>query len=787
MRFIFLYFLLFTQLILLAQSDDNISNVNNIDKKAKLRLLLRLAEDYSIENPYKSISFVEEALKLSKKQNDSLSIAKSYSLLANNYNIIGNYNLSVEYNTAAISVYMNLDDKENLAISYLKAGSILSSEGLWDKAKKEYSKALEIYFTLDDRENIAKIITSLKTIWELQQMYINKQINNYKNLTLLGTSNIASQELLENAAIVMYYLGNYDKSILLFLKAVKQAKSFKIDSKLPRYYTFLGLLYKEKKEYEKAIKCFIIALDYYKELKEINGTIITNYNLGKLYELIGNYDKALNYYLRVANIAENTQYSFMIPNAYLQVGNVYNKIKLYNKAEEFYLRSISMANDMNNNNVIAQAYYILGDLNEKLKKYPEAITYYKKSIIASNKAKDLFIAQKTSRQLSLIFAKQGDYKKAFEYQQRFFDIKDSILAIDNKLRLKQLEAIYLLENKDNEIQLLKKNNEIVNLKIKSAKTTKIFLLSLIIMIFIMLILTYNRYIIIKKNNILLKNQRKEIISKNAQLTKLNADLEKQKEKEQNLNKELLSANLKLKESEEKLIETNKAKDKFFSIISHDLRSPFASMISFAKILRRDIDKLSKEELSEMAEDFSENVTQINNLLENLLQWSRAQTGKIQNNPEKLNLEDIFEDNLNLFVQAIKNKGLKVKKEIEENLFVWADKNMVNTIIRNLISNAIKYSYQWQQISILANKKGKFVEIQVIDNGVGISVENQKKLFFIESTKTTLGTNYEKGSGLGLLLCKEFVDRLGGEIKVISEEGKGSKFIFTLPIYNEESE
>ncbi len=225
---------------------------------------------------------------------------------------------------------------------------------------------------------------------------------------------------------------------------------------------------------------------------------------------------------------------------------------------------------------------------------------------------------------------------------------------------------------------------------------------------------------------------------------------------------------------------NATKDKFFSILAHDLRSPFNSMLGFSNMLNKNFDKYDSEKKKKFISIINDGLRRELKLLDNLLSWSRSQKGIIEFNPERINLSASTDEIIELFIQTANNKEIELKNSISENVFVTADQDMLSTIIRNLLSNAIKYTPKGGEIDIYALMKRTVFEIVIRDSGVGISKENQLKLFDISDSSSTKGTKNETGTGLGLVLCKEFVEKHGGKIWVISETGQGSAFHFTIP-------
>lgn len=227
---------------------------------------------------------------------------------------------------------------------------------------------------------------------------------------------------------------------------------------------------------------------------------------------------------------------------------------------------------------------------------------------------------------------------------------------------------------------------------------------------------------------------------------------------------------------------NATKDKFLDIIAHDLKNPFNSIIGFSDLLIKNYHKYDDDKIQNFIKLIQKAGTSTFKLLENLLEWSRAQTGKIEYKPMHLNFNNILKEVLLNVEDLASQKNIIITHDININN-VYADKNMLKTILRNLFTNAIKFTHLGGAIIITANKKEKHHIISIIDTGIGISKEKIGKLFKISEKNTTSGTENEKGTGLGLLLCKEFIEKHNGKIQVESEEGKGSEFSIFLPIVN----
>ncbi len=231
---------------------------------------------------------------------------------------------------------------------------------------------------------------------------------------------------------------------------------------------------------------------------------------------------------------------------------------------------------------------------------------------------------------------------------------------------------------------------------------------------------------------------------------------------------------------DKLEKLNVTKDKFFSIIAHDLRNPFQSIMGFADLLVKNYAELEDQTKKEYIGLIYESSQYAHSLLENLLHWSRTQTDSIKYEPSEISIALIIDENLHMLHAYIEKKGLTVTSKVDSNAIVHADKNMLDTVVRNLITNAVKFTPRGGKITIKSQDKKDFLAISVTDTGIGIEKEDLPKLFHLETFHTTPGTEEESGTGLGLIICNEFVKKHGGEISVDSKPGKGSTFTFTLP-------
>ena len=309
-----------------------------------------------------------------------------------------------------------------------------------------------------------------------------------------------------------------------------------------------------------------------------------------------------------------------------------------------------------------------------------------------------------------------------------------------------------IRNIENEVKLLRQSNDIQELKLTKQKY---FSVSLLIVVFFALIsgaLFYSRYKIKKKHNKLLEQQYAAIEE----------------------------ANERLKISEANLVKLNATKDRYFMVIAHDIKNPLSSLLNLSQIIIEKFENLKGEQVQEFNKMIYESATNLYNLLENLLSWARSNTNRIRFNPLPMKLSPVVNNIILLNKLSASNKNITFTGDIPEDIEVYADLQMLTSILRNLVSNALKFTPEGGSVTIKARDRYSLIEISVTDTGMGISTNDAEKLFRIDTHFTTQGTGNESGTGLGLLLVKEFVEKNKGKITFSSEPGKGSTFTFTIP-------
>ncbi len=461
---------------------------------------------------------------------------------------------------------------------------------------------------------------------------------------------------------------------------------------------------------------------------------------GKYTEALRNYRQANQLYIKL----QDAEGCFSTNN---NIGLLYQNTKRYDSALYFYNKCVDIANQMKADYLLIPARLNLGNLYNMTGKYALAYSSISQGLALAESQAELPMIQKGYEYLSDYYSKVKNFEKAYKYLDTSAILRDSLYSSEMNSKTAEMQAKYEFEKNEADNERLQRENVLQALTL-SKKTSLIHWL------------IFTLALIILASAAIIRNTRKK--RKTAEELRVkNLEIEKQK-------KEL-----------ESLVAT---KDKFFSIIAHDLKSPFNSLLGFSDLLYESFSELDDTEKYEYIEQVHHSSQGLFELLENLLQWSRAQMGKMEWNPGKVDMEKIFADNLSILQIGLNDKMITVESDLNSNATVYADPNMVLTIVRNLLTNALKFTDKGGIIKIHSTPMDGQIKFTISDNGMGISEENQKKLFQIDEKFKTSGTAGEKGTGLGLLLCKEFVKINKGEIWVESELGKGSSFSFTLPVY-----
>jgi len=571
----------------------------------------------------------------------------------------------------------------------------------------------------------------------LQQSY-NIALNVKDKSVLAETEN--------NLGVANYFIGNFAIAAQYLINSYKTRVKLNNKSDIANTANNLGLVYNQIEEYKKAKEYFLISYKLKLEIGDILGQIRTITNICDTYLKLGDIVKAKEYFEKGYNLSKINKYESGIAISSNLGGRIYYILEDYDKALQYYLQAKDLYNSRFERSGELQAVNYIAEIYLKIKNINEAKKYLDYALLLKNDIKQEAIFVKTYLLLSKYYEQIGNYQKALSFSRIYDKIKDTIFDENKTRQIRELSASYEIENKQKQIDLLNKEKIIRELDSERSLYIK-YLLVLILIVFAIII--FGLYI---RNNILVKNRNI--------LEKLNSEI-------------LLQKN--------KLDELNKTKNTLFRIIAHDLRNPFNILIGFSDGLIKAWDEIKEDEKIELVKDINSVSKNSYLLLENLLDWAINQTEGKEIYPETINLESVIKDSIgNLFINAEK-KNLTINYLISKDHFVFADSNMLKTVIRNLFSNSVKFTEYGGNITLKSSEFGdKLINIEIIDSGIGMSDEFIEKKINQNSFDSTVGTHNEKGTGLGLILCKELVAKNNGEFKITSKQGEGTTVTISLP-------
>lgn len=578
-------------------------------------------------------------------------------------------------------------------------------------------------------------------------------------LSCIDTSEHKSEmaELLRIKGLISYYRTNYSEALSYFIRSKQKYIEASDTIGEAKALNNIAIVYSSQNLYELSLKLQLEILSLRISCNDSLNMAGSYNNIGLDYNNLNDHEKALFYYQKAID-SEKKYGDLKTLTMYLyNVGNLYMD---QNEMDSAYLYfQLSLKNGLHDGDIqyLSNIYTYLGDYYLRIKEYSKAVSNLEKGFVYAKKSGVVYDIQSTANLLQKAYAAKNDFKNAYNTLALYTQIKDSS---DQKALLKQLASIeYESElNKKmaiNQIALEKKEIETQLYIRKQHEQRNIAIFTVFFITFIAFIL-YRAYKRKAEAHLILEQQNEEILA--------------QKEETET--------------QRDKIKELNHTKDKFMAIIAHDLRNPLAGITQLSDIMKRDFKEMELDKIQLYVSQINQASVQTSNLLDNLLQWAMVQVGKMYPQPEIININDIIHENIELYKTNIQQKNQLVLEKFNDNPMVYADRQMTTTVVRNLINNALKFTPNDGHIIISTKQVGEMMQITVKDNGIGIQKDDIPLLFNPSVNKKQIGTSKEKGNGLGLLLCIEFVHRNCGEIWAESIFGEGSKFIFTLPVIHE---
>ncbi len=689
---------------------------------------------------------IDSLFSLIKREKNDKALAKAYSLRGNYYYSKREYNTAYTNYQTAVNISDNLNDPVQLGIDYDNLARTYNRLKNRDSSVIFFKKSAEVRSILNDSSGVAAAYNNTGYIfWQQSRFdsaifYFEKALKIREKLP--DKENLATT--LNNIGTVYYQWSIYDKALEYYVPALNLNKELNMLGNVALILTNIGIVYKETAQIPKAIEYYHESLNY--------ATITNNLeSMGYAYNSLGaafleiNDDSCVYYFSRSLEVYKQIYSVGGVIISLKGLGENYLRKNNLIEARKYFNEILEIATSENIQLRIAEANKYLGIINKAEGNLSAARDHYEKCIEVSKKINVKSFMRDAYKDLSEVYESLGNTNLALNTLKEFNKYKSEIDNEDVQRRLDNLKNKFEFERYQRMLENQKFENEQQKVFLYFLITGLVFLT---ITAFILYYLNSKR----KKANRLLNEKNKLIEGQSVELEKINNELS----------------------------EINKSKDKLFSIISHDLKNPFFALISLSEILKNDFNELPDKEKMEYISHIHEASTKTYELLENLLNLSASQTGKISSKPVSINLERIINKAKELYSGQLKKKEILLLNSIHPGISIYADLQMMEVVFRNLINNAIKYTRKNGQIEIKAEQINNKVMISISDNGVGMDDFTKENIFNINTVHSSKGTEGEKGTGLGLGLCKEFITKNDGSISLESVMDRGSTFTVILP-------
>ncbi len=575
-----------------------------------------------------------------------------------------------------------------------------------------------------------------------------------------------------------YFEQRLDSALIFFNKALDHTGDL---PKLRAESFFnIGRTYFYRSDYVSALENFVSAIKMYEQIGDSDGQAKTNNAMGIVSSIMGEEKSALEYMQKALVLNEASGDSAGMAGTLDNMGNVYARMGDLNTSLSLGLRSLKIKETIGDKRALAISYENLGDTYKELGDLDNSMDYYIKSLaLVREEGSDYYLAftflnmakiflAKDEFRSAVLYAdsalnisirhnqieniqfaydilhnvslKRGEPLRALEYYKKSIAYRDSLFNLDKQRIIEDLKTSYETEKKEQTIQQLEQDREISQLQALQERQLRYIMFLVAIVLLLSAGFIFYRYRLKEKTAKLLD-------LKNEELQKLNA-----------------------------------TKDRLFAIISHDLKSPLSAFSTVTGSLTENFDRLEKDQIKDYLLSLKDSSRSLYDMMNNLLHWALTQTGQVPYKPIKLDVGALINDIIQQLRLAIESKKINIVFDFGDNLTMESDYNMLTIIFRNLLANAIKFSHVGKEIRLSAHKIEGKIKVMVEDQGIGLSEEDQSKLFLFETDVQQIVHSKEKGTGIGLRLCKELTEKLDGLIEVSSQIGQGTKFTLSFPTH-----
>lgn len=738
--------ILILAMVLISPSRDNYS--------------LKISKEMSLAGKYQSISLkkayqhadiaLTEAL---NHRNDTLS-GSIYEFLGSNLILQGRNNEAFIYFRRSLELYTARNYYKGISSAMLEMGMIHYNWGNYLKSFEFFNNALTLSQEkgLISTEALADnyIGKYYHTIGNFQKSveFYRKSIELYQH-----TGNVEqSASVLLSIGKTYMNEGNFHKALWCYLTAYKESEKLNDLMTLADVCNHLGSIYLILHQPENSLKYHYKALQIRKSLENLDGMAKSHNNLGETYLSMHRLDSAHYHFEKSLEFCNQTGYMKGTVKALTNLANIYNESGKPLKAIALLQKSIALASKCDYQAGIAESSLALGQsylLNEN---YHAAAEYFANSLKTAKLACLQDIECKSYYQLYLSYNRLNKTSLALENYIQYAELEKKNLLAENNYQLASLQATFEMEKKEKDNQVLRKDLELKGMAYKRKSAMMWLVIFAFSFTVVLCIVIYMRFKNNKKANQELQNLNDYITEQNKELDVLNRDMK----------------------------QANQEKDKILSIISHELRNPLFWFQNLAEVLSIRFQSMEKEKVQKSLNALDESAKNAFHLMDNLLHWSRSRLNRITPKKSPQALAKLIEESTRMYESILRHKEISLSSQIPTQIHIQADPDLFSCVIRNIVSNAIKFTPSGGTISISCEEYGNEVSISISDSGIGIPEKNIQHLFDNDKHFSDEGLMHEKGSGFGLKLCREFTELNGGRIYVSSKSGMGTTINIILP-------
>lgn len=581
------------------------------------------------------------------------------------------------------------------------------------------------------------------------------------DLVRTGGETHQAAETYHNLGVVYRVKGNYEKALENYFLSLSLAEDIDDNHFIPANLNAIGVVFKKREDLGKALNYFRKAHEILAKTGNPNGLGATLNNMGEVLAKMGKHSQGLGYFRQSLRIRQQVDDPIGVVKSTNNIASAHADLGLADSARMGFNNALARAAPIEYTLGMATAHLGLSKVEIASKRYWTSINHARQAIALSRLA-----GAKHKKLLGLALLRDayealGDYRTAFARQRQYQQLKDSLF---NAAKAREIDHLQLVRE-EAENKALKKSLEVQQMEIKEQKFRLLAVCAGLGFALVAALLMARLYLLKRTANKALIQQQDQTIAKNTALALLNEEVTVQ--------------NQAINTQKQELEQLNELKNRMISVISHDVRTPLSGLYSMIDLVN--FSMMGEEEFKQFMPKLHHQVSQVLDFVNSVLFWARGQLNQESIARRTVNIHELIDNNINLLRYQIEEKKIEVNDFSSDHDLVFVDFEMVNLVVKNLLTNALKFTGAHGKVTFSTEQADGLLRVNVSDTGVGMDEQQLGKIFSLEYNKSSLGTSGERGTGLGLTFCKDFVEKNGGEIWATSTKWEGSTFSFTLPL------